>query len=146
MAIIDYALAGNDTLGTYAPNQLFSGESDIVTGPETILAGQVLDKYTVMGRIAASGKLVAQVPTANDGSQNADCILMHAVNTTAASATTALGVVVPSASGAAADLITETYSGGVFNPDLLVWPAATTTLLARKAAFARTNIRIQRPL
>lgn len=144
MAIYDYALAGNDTLGTYAPNQLISGESDIVTGPGLIAAGQVLDKYTVMARNVA-GALVPLDTTQTDGRQLAVCILMTAINTTAAPATTTLGVSLPVGSGAV-DTLDETYTGGVFNPDMLVWPAAVSTLPARIRQFDRTNIRLQRPL
>lgn len=145
MAITDYALAGNDTLGVYAPSQLFSGEMDIVTGPATIAAGQVLDKYTVLARSVAGG-LVPLDTTQTDGRQNAFAILMHAINTTAAQATTPLGVVVPSQTGAAADATTECYLGGCFNPDMLVWPAALTTVLSKVRQFDGKNIRIQRPL
>jgi hypothetical protein len=34
------------------------------------------------------------------------------------------------------------YSGGVFNHEALVWPAATSTLAARRAAFNGTNIEV----
>lgn len=34
------------------------------------------------------------------------------------------------------------YTGGGFNSDALVWPAAVTTLAQRKAAFDRTNIEV----
>lgn len=34
------------------------------------------------------------------------------------------------------------YSGGIFNHEALVWPAAESTLAARRAAFAGTNINV----
>ena len=34
------------------------------------------------------------------------------------------------------------YSGGIFNHEALVWPAATTTLAARRAVFNGTNVNV----
>lgn len=145
MAITDYALAGNDTLGSYAPSQLISGEMDIVTKRHLIAAGQVLDKYTVLARNAA-GALVPLDTTQTDGRQNALAIIMTAINTTAAAATTPLGVALPANPAGAVDTYDECYTGGCFNPDMLVWPAAITTPTARARVFDRTNIEILRPL
>ena len=128
----DFALAGSGTYGVYTPNQLFSGEMDIVTGPRTIATGQVLAQFTVMGRRSSDGHLIAHVPTATDGSQNATSILMHAVDT--------------SGTGLNAPAPCEVYLGGCFNPDMLVWHASLTTNIQRSTVFDRTNIVIQKPL
>lgn len=144
MPIYDYALAGSADLGSVTNPQWITGESDIVTGPVTVAAGQVLDKYTVLSRNAA-GSMVPLDTTQTDGRQNAVCVLMHALNTTAAPATTPLGVALPVGQGAI-DTTTEAYLGGVFNPDLAVWPAALATTVQRVRQFDRTNIRFQRPL
>lgn len=41
---------------------------------------------------------------------------------------------------------TPYFTGGVFNHEVLGWPAGTTTLAQRKAVFARTNIQISKLL
>jgi len=144
MAIYDYALAGSGDLGSLTNPQWITGEMDIATAPFTVAAGQVLDKYTVLARNTA-GAMVPLDTTQTDGRQNAVCVLLHALNTTAAPATTPLGVALP-VGGGAADTITECYTAGVFNPDLAVWPATLTTVISRVRQFDRTNIRFQRPL
>lgn len=143
-APLTLSVAGNFDMGTYAPNQLYSGESDIVTGPMTIGAGQIIDRYAVLAR-NTSNVLVLLDPTQTDGRQLAVAIAMEYINTTAAPGNTALGVTVP-VQGGAVDTAHETYTGGVFNPDMLVWPASLTTPIQRASRFDRTNIRIQRPL
>jgi hypothetical protein len=148
MPIYDYALAGSGDLGSVTNPQWITGEMDIVTGPALIAAGQVLDKYTVLAR-ATDNSFVPLDTTQTDGRQNAVCILMHAINTTAAAATTPMGVALPVGAGAVLTL-TEVYVGGCFNPDLAVWPASlpyvATSTAARGLQFDRTNIRMQRPL
>lgn len=139
-----YSVAGNFNYGSAGPNQLYSGESDIVTGPATIAAGQILDRYAVMARNTA-GALVLHDPTQTDTRKTAVAILAEYINTTAAAGATALGVTVD-VQGGAVDTITETYSGGVFNPDLLVWHASLTTAVSRVRQFDGTNIRIIKPL
>lgn len=115
-------LAGSKDLGNWAPTQLFSGESDIVTDGGEV--GAAFAKYQVIAIPTSGanlGKLVPWDPEATDGAQFAAGIANEA------------GVVGGSA---------PFYTGGVFNPDALVWPAAVTTLAAKKAAFQRTNIQI----
>lgn len=149
MPLYDYALAGNDTFGSFSPEQWITGEMDIVTGPGPLAAGQVLDKYTVMAR-NASNEFVPLDTTQTDGRQNAVAILMHAINTTAAQATTPRGVVLPANPAGAVATLTELYVGGCFNPDLAVWPSSLpfvpNSIAARARQFDRTNIRMQRPL
>jgi hypothetical protein len=149
MPINDYALAGNDTFGTYSPNQWITGEMDIVTGPGRIAAGLVLDKYTVLAR-STTGQYVPLDTTQTDGRQLAAAVLMHAINTTAAQATTPNGFVLGANPGGAVDTLTEVYLGGCFNPDLAVWPASlpyvANSTVARSSRFDRTNIHMQRPL
>lgn len=140
----DVLLAGSGDLGSVTNPQWITGDMNIVTGPATIAAGQILDARTVMARSVA-GPLVPLDTTQTDGRQNAVAILIHAVNTTAAAGNSPTGVPVPLGNGAA-DTTTEAYFGGCFNPDLAIWPAALTTTIQRVRQFDRTNIRFQRPL
>lgn len=122
MASLPNYLAGNSDLGSWEPTQIFSGEADIVTDGEPV--GVAFARYQVIARAnsgANAGKLVPYDPTATDGSEQAIGIAIEA------------GVV---------GTYAPYYCGGVFNPDALVWPESVTTLEARKAVFARTNIQI----
>lgn len=103
---------------TFAPFELWAGESDLVTSQGT--AGANLAQFTVIARNPA-GKIVAWVPAATDSTAKAIGFLAQAaVN-----------------NGPAAY-----YTGGVPNHAALIWPAGVTTLDARKAAFDGTNITI----
>lgn len=103
---------------TFAPFELWAGESDLVTSQGT--AGANLAQFTVIARNPA-GKIVAWVPAGTDSTAKAIGFLAQAaVN-----------------NGPAAY-----YTGGVPNHAVLVWPAGVTTLDARKAAFDGTNITI----
>jgi len=125
MATVDKDLAGSEIVGSFTPTPLFAGESATVT-EEGIIDTGVLAKYTVLGKITATGKLVILNPAAVDGSQVAYGILTQAVDATAA------------------DVRAGVYVGGFFNDAALVWPVHTSldTLIERQAAFARTPIRI----
>lgn len=125
MAVIDKDLAGDDLPASYSPTPLFAGDLDIITEEGVVDTG-VLAKYTVVGKITATGKLVQWAPGAADGSEKAYGILTQAVDATAA------------------DVRVGVYIGGFFNDAALVWPthASADTLIERKAAFQGTLIRI----
>jgi hypothetical protein len=122
---MDKDLASGEVVGTTTILPLLAGECDLIT-EEGILDTGDLAKYTVVGKITASGKLVQWAPAASDGSQVAYGILSQAANATSA------------------DVRVGVYVGGFFNDAALVWPAGTgaDTLIERKAAFDRTPIRI----
>lgn len=123
---MEYNQAASGTLGSYVPTQLFAGEVDVVTNNDTVLTGKVLARYTVLGRITASKKLVAWDPAATDGSEKPMGILAVPLDT--------------SATGTNADTAAPYYVAGGFNHEALVWPAAVSTLAARKAAFDKSPI------
>lgn len=125
MPIVDKDLATSELVGTFSQTPLFAGDADVTT-EEGIIDTGVLAKYTVLGRITATGKLVALNPAGADGSQVAYGILTQAVDATAA------------------DVRAGVYVGGFFNDAALVWPvhASLDTLIERQAAFARTPIHI----
>lgn len=122
MALPDKDLAAGGTVeGTYAYNQLFAGDQDdVITEEAVVVAGQNLAKYTVVGRIAASGKLAVYNPAAVDGTEKAIGILTQAAN-------------------AVADTRVAIFTAGFFNHTALVWPAGVATLLARQDAFRATT-------
>ena len=109
-------LAGDTTLGTLTPVQLFAGEAPIVT--HNFTAAAALQKYQVF-ELNASGQ--AQ-PLA---SGKAVGIAAQATGT---------GVKFPC------------FEAGAFNHEALVWPGAMTTFDARRAAFAGTDVHIMKLL
>lgn len=124
MSVTDKDLATSE-MTSFNNTQLLAGECELVSEECTVDAG-VLAKYTVLGRITATGKVVQLNPGASDGSQIACGVLTQPVN------------------AGTADVRAGMYTGGFFNHEALVWPAGVThdTLIKRQAAFARTPIRI----
>ena len=127
MATVDKDLAGGEIVGSSLFTPLFAGEAPITTEEGVVASGAGnLAKYTVVGKITASGKLVPWAPAASDGSQ------------------VPFGILTQAAAAASADVKVGVYTGGFFNNAALVWPshASADTLIERQAAFARTPIRI----
>lgn len=104
---------------------LYGGESDIVTDRAEVAVELTLAQFTVVV-FDASGRLIAYT-----GTGTATGILAESVDTTAATGT---GVVTSA----------PFFTGGQFNHEALIWPAATDTLAERRAAFAGTNIGVHR--
>jgi hypothetical protein len=131
----DKILAGYETVGVYEPIQLYAGEADTVSTQEVLTAGQNVGqlnarnetfKFPVVSMVG--GKLVAYNKEGADGSEVPYGILPHALDA--------------SATGYNADVDTPVFVGGVFNFEAL--DADGATYAALKAAFARTNIVIQK--
>jgi hypothetical protein len=125
MALIDSDLAANRDVGTYTPFQLFAGEVDPVTTDYPCAAATTLEKYRVVGVIAATGLIVPHDPAASDGSQFA------------------VGIACQPKAATTGNKQVSIYVAGCFNHAALVWNAATDTVAERKAAFARTPILIE---
>lgn len=123
----DRSLAGNGTLGSTATVDLFGGESKITTTTGIFLTGQTILRGTVLAKDAAN-KLIPWDPASG-----------------VASVKLALGVALLDMT-TTADTEGPYYNGGTFNHEALIWPVAVTTLQARKAAFDRTPITVERIL
>lgn len=127
--MVDKTLAGNGDLGSFTPEQLFAGESGVVrTSRGVFAAGLVFAQFEVVAK-NANGEFV-KLTQAGGGAiaDNAAAIAMHAIDTSA------------TGYNAAAD--GPVYEEGVFNHEILTWPAAYDTLPERQAAFARGNDKI----
>jgi hypothetical protein len=109
---------GVDLENTFAPFELWAGESDLVTSQAT--AGANLAQFTVIA-YSATNTIVAWAPAATDSTAKAIGFLAQAA-----------------VSGGPAVF----YTGGVPNHAALIWPSGVTTLAARKAAFAGSNMTI----
>lgn len=71
----------------YSPDQLIAGIHQLVTSTVIVLAGQVLPRGAVLGRITASGKYVLALAAAADGSQVPTAIAADDINATAGDVT-----------------------------------------------------------
>ncbi|QWA09797.1 head decoration protein [Sodalis ligni] len=100
---------------TFIPDQLVSGPLQLVTDTVTILMGGVYKRGTVLGVITASGKYIASVKTATDGSQNPSAILADDVDATAA------------------DVTGGVYLMGEFNQNRLTFDASWTVTTLKPA-------------
>jgi hypothetical protein len=118
-------LASNES-ESFAIEQLFAGTADVITQPITVVSGQNLVQYSVIGKITTSNKFAICNPGASDGSQIAVGILVNACN----------------ASGA--DTASVAYFAGDFSQTQLFWHAGFTTDLAKQRAFDGTNIAIHK--
>lgn len=118
MPVTDKDLAGDELVGSQSVLQLFAGDAPIIT-EEAILDTGNLAKYTVVGKITATGKVVVLTPGASDGSQNVYGILTQAANATSE------------------DIRVAVYTAGFFNDAALVWPshASLDTFIERRAAM-----------
>lgn len=111
-------LASSDlSAGSYTPENLLAGESDVITKPDTIAQAGAIAQFTVMGRVTTGGKLVKSVRTASDGSQNPIAIMAEDVDSTPA------------------DITAPVYVAGEFLMDSLVWDASWDTEARKLAAF-----------
>jgi hydroxyethylthiazole kinase-like sugar kinase family protein len=103
-----------------------TGSDQMVTTAGTVTSGQNVAKRTPMGRVTATGKLVAWAPAASNGSEKAIFLSAIAVDATGA------------------DKIAPMIKTGTFNPELINWPDGVTD--AQKAgAFDGTPISLQLP-
>jgi hypothetical protein len=118
-------MALSDTT-TFTPEREGIGSLPLYSEPETVASGQNLARLTMVGRIAASGKVIKSVRTATDGSQTPIGFTAEEIN-------------------AAADAACPIYKQGGFDSGAIVLDASWTLAQAR-AAFDRTPISIGTPL
>ena len=117
-------LAGDTTLGTLTPVQLYAGEAPIVNSRVTTATGVTLAKYEVYA-INAAGEAIKHDPTGS------------------APATKAVGIAMqPIAAASSGPVLT----GGALNHAALVWHASLDTLGKRQVQFAGTDIHIEKLL
>lgn len=121
--MVDKVLAGNGDLGSFTPEQLFAGEATVRTSRGTFATGKVFAQFEVV-TINAQGEFDKLADETGEG----HAITAHAIDTSA------------TGYNAAAD--GPVYEEGVYNHEILVWPAAANTLAERKAIFRRGNPKI----
>jgi hypothetical protein len=110
-----YPNIASRSVESFAPGHIYAGISDVITAPATLVAGT----YTylqVLGRVTATGKLMAHTPGAADGSQNAVALCAF-----------------PAVY--AADATPSVIVSGEFNIEALGFHASVTTDAAKLATF-----------
>lgn len=96
--------------------------SDVATNTETLASGQDILARTPLGRVTATGKLIASVATATDGSENP------------------VGLAVFDIDATGGDMDCPIYVSGRFDYNLVEFDASFDTDAKKKAAFDRTAI------
>lgn len=112
-------LAGNESLGAWAPVQVFSGDAALHS--DGAVCAEDFPIYSVLA-FTAAGLLTPHDPAATDGTQNAAVIAAQAGKA---------GATCPY------------YTSGQFNPEALVWDSSLTTVAQRKAVFVNSPVMIK---
>lgn len=73
--------AGIESLGSFQPDNLIAGPAERVFKTVVIAPNQVLERGTVLGKVAASGQCVPVDKAASDGSQTVFGVLADDVTT-----------------------------------------------------------------
>lgn len=133
-------LAGNENISAFVPFDLLAGEVPVSTDRANVASGQNLAQFQVVA-MNASGELVAWNPaataTVTDGDATPGGTLQIPVT-----ASRAIGIMAQAVNATSGALPGTYYRSGIFNHEALVWPGGTTTLAARRAAFAGTPISV----
>ncbi len=108
----------------YNPDMFIMGEVQTNTG--ILATGQNLLKYSILGRVSATGKFVECDNTVNDGSEFPVAILIYEID------------------ASAADKNCQIYIAGQFNPALINWPASFDTQAKKDGAFDGTAISLKK--
>jgi hypothetical protein len=118
-------LAGNETVGTWSPTELYAGEADVVTTQGVVSSTNgALAEFTVVALVG--GELVAYNKEGTDGSEVPYGVLPHAIP------------------DSASDQDSPVIIGGVLNFDVLVADGQTYAGLQAAFAAGNSNIVIQK--
>lgn len=115
--------AGNDASTPPSTIQLFAGSAPVITNRAQGGTNINLAQYQIIAIVA--DKIVAYDEAGVDGSEVAAGILCTPMDSRA--------------SGGVPGRWAPYYTGGDFNHEVLVWPAAIDTLAERRAVFAHTS-------
>ncbi len=111
------------------------------TGCYGVLSGATVDVIYLVGGTGGNSIVVGESGTGASFAGGATAL----ANGSATQTTTygkAIGITLEPVAAVDEDVNCPYYSGGIFNHEALVWPAAVSTLAARRAAFNGTNINV----
>jgi hypothetical protein len=109
------------------------------TGVYATVAGAVVTLIAVVGGTAANSITTTESGT---GASFGGATLSGGSTTRTTTYGKAIGITLEPIAAVTVPVDCPYYSGGIFNHEALVWPAAESTLAARRAAFAGTNINV----
>lgn len=109
------------------------------TGVYATVSGAVVTLIAVVGGTAGNSITTTESGT---GASFGAATLENGGTTQTTTYGKAIGITAEPIGASDAPVDTPYYSGGVFNHEALVWPAATSTLALRRAAFNGTNIEV----
>lgn len=115
-AVAGQAASNHDDFVPF-PQLITGDEPALVAEVETAGAATTFAAFTVVGRITATGLIVASVPGAADGSEDP------------------IGITVTAKAATAGDEDVEVYVAGVFNPEALTYDAGFATVEDLRLAF-----------
>jgi hypothetical protein len=112
----------NGEVAEFNQANFVSGDMPCLTKQKTILSGQVLERFTLMGEITASGKLKYVDSSSSDGSETPYGILVNAVD---------------SDDG---DVVADVYVFGHFNSNLIVINETSASISTYATALKNMGI------
>lgn len=112
-----------------------------LTGCFASVAGAVVTVTAIVGGTAGNSIAVAESGTGASWA-GGGVALANGSATRTATYGKAIGVALEPVAAVASPVDCPYYSGGIFNHEALIFPAAESTLAARRAAFAGTNINV----
>jgi hypothetical protein len=109
------------------------------TGVYATVAGAVVTLIALVGGTAGNSITTTESGT---GASFGGATLSGGATTRTTTYGKAIGITLEPIAATTVPVDCPYYSGGIFNHEALVWPAAESTLAARRAAFAGTNINV----
>lgn len=122
-------------------NVINSAVNVAATGVYGVLSGATVNIIAVAGGTAGNSIAVAEAGTGTSFAGAATALANGAATRTTTYGK-AIGVTLEPIAAVSAPVDCPYYSGGIFNHEALVWPAADDTLAERRAAFNGSNINV----
>ncbi len=126
---------------TNLANVLNTAANVALTGCYAVVSGAVVTVYYIAGGTAGNSIAVAESGTGASWAGGATA-LANGSTTRTSTYGKAIGVTLEPVAAVEESVNCPYYSGGIFNHEALVWPAADDTLAERRAAFNGSNINV----
>ena len=141
-----YAVARDVVIGATAAAtaanlaaELNKAANQALTGVYASVSGAVVTLTALVGGTAGNAITTTESGT---GASFGGATLSGGATTRTTTYGKPIGVALEPVAAATGPVDCPYYSGGIFNHEALLWPAAESTLAARRAAFAGTNINV----
>ncbi len=111
---------------SYDNPDIHTGSDPEYTTEGIVTSGHMLEPYTPLGQLKATGKLVPWDPTKSDGSEYAVRMNVYPIDATSQ------------------DITTQLIKAGTYNPEIIHWPDGVTDA-QKLTCFMGTAISLQIP-